>query len=209
MDAHVKVEDREIVFLDVDPASHIGNCLLNVRLYEEPNLQFIKSLNVQGNYADVGAHIGTHSLYFAMFCPAMRVYAFEPKKIYYQHLLANIKANHVKNCLPFNYGLVAAKGDKMNPDEGETFQTATLDEFHLENVRVLKIDVENMELAVLKGAVNTLKTVQHLFLEVWTDEVYAQRGETSPMADICAFLEPYGFKFQRKLEWEDLCYWSK
>jgi hypothetical protein len=73
----------------------------------------------------------------------------------------------------------------------------------------MNIDLQNMELRVLKGAVKTLKTVEHLFLEVWTDEVYAKRGEPSPMADICAFLEPYGLKFQRKLEWEDLVWFSK
>jgi hypothetical protein len=209
MDAIVKCEGREITFLDVDPASHIGNCLLNVRLYEEPNLQFIKSLNVHGNYCDAGAHIGTHALYFAMFCPALRVYAFEPKKIYYDHLLANIKANCVKNCLPFNYALVEQRGVQMNPDEGETFQTETLDHFNLQDVKVLKIDVENMELRVLKGATKTLETVQHLFLEVWTDEVYAKRGENSPMADIVSFLQPYGIKPVREMEWENLWYFKR
>jgi hypothetical protein len=208
-DAKITQGTREVTFFDVDPASHIGNCLLNVGWYERPNLDFIRSLNVQGNYVDAGSFIGTHALFFALFCPAKRVYAFEPKTVYYQHLLQNIRGNWVKNCLAYNYALVEAPGVQMNPDEGETFLTATLDEFHLQDVRVMKIDVENMELRVLKGARRTLKTVEHLFAEVWTDEVYARRGEPSPMAEICALLELYGLKFQRKLEWEDLCYWTK
>jgi hypothetical protein len=209
MDAKIIYEGREVTFFDVDEKSHIGNCLLNVCWYELKNLEVIRSLDVQGNYVDAGAHIGTHALFFSLFCPAKRVYAFESKHEYYLKLLKNINGNHVKNCLPFNYALVGERGEQMNPDEGETFKTETLDHFNLENVKLLKIDVENMELRVLKGAVRTLKTVEHLFLEVWTDEVYAKRGETSPMAEIVSFLQPYGIRPVRELEWENLWHFKR
>lgn len=209
MDATIEYEGRKVTFYGVDEKSHIGNCLLNVCWYELPNLIEIQKLNIRGNYVDAGSHYGTHALFFALFCPALRVYAFEPKRAWYELLLENIRRNHVTNCLPFNFALVEAHGATIPPDEGEEFATATLDSFRIPDVKVMKIDVENMELRVLKGATKTLKTVEHLFLEVWTDEVYARRGEASPMADICSFLEPYGLKFQKKLPWEDLVWFSR
>src|SRR5690242_14897511 len=164
MNAIVKVEGREITFFDVDPASHIGNCLLNVRLYEEPNLEFIKSLNVSGNYVDAGAHIGTHSIYFSLFCPSRMVYAFEPKRAYYEKLKRNLAENGIKNVLPFAVALVEEDDAVLPIDEGEVWLRRSLDSFQFHDVKVLKIDTESTELRVLQGAKETLHQVEHLFL---------------------------------------------
>lgn len=209
MDAIVKVEGRELKFLDVDPNSHIGNCLLNVCLYELPNLEIIKALNVKGNYVDVGAHIGTHALYFSLFCPSWKVYAFEPHRDSYEKLVANLTVNHAENCIPFPVALAEEKDAELPIDQGEIWTRRTLDSFDLWDVKVLKIDVESSELRVLQGAKETLKSVEHLFLEVWTDEVYARRGEKSPMADIVAFLKPYGIEPVGAMPWEDLWHFKK
>jgi FkbM family methyltransferase len=47
-------------------------------LYEEPFLKYIRSLDLQGVYVDIGAHLGTHTVWFATVCPSTRVHAFEP-----------------------------------------------------------------------------------------------------------------------------------
>ncbi len=209
MNATIHYEGRDVTFYDVDEKSHIGNCLLNVCWYELPNLEFIRSLQVGGNYVDVGAHIGTHALYFSLNCPCRHVYAFEPHRDSHRKLFRNLIENKVVNCTPFFFALVEAPDASLPVNEGEVWNRATLDSFQLEDVRLLKIDVESSELRVLQGAKETLKQVEHVFLEVWTDEVYARRGEKSPMIDICAFLEPYGLKYQKALPWEDLHWWTR
>jgi hypothetical protein len=210
VNATLKYEGREVTFYGLDEMSHIGNCLINVCWYEEKNLRVIRELQVGGNYVDVGAHIGTHALYFSFFCPSVKVYAFEPKGEYYAQLVKNVQLNQAyEKCKTIQCALVEAQGVQLPVDEGEVWKTATLDSFHLPDVRLLKIDVESSELRVLQGARETLKTVEHLFLEVWTDEVYAERGEESPMAEIIHFLQPYGIRLIRELEWENLWHFQK
>lgn len=209
MNAIVKCEGRELTFLDVDPASHIGNCLLNVCLYEEPNLKIIQSLGIEGNYCDVGAHIGTHALYFSLFCPSKTVYAFEPHPPYFANLIRNIEVNNAKNVTSFNAALVAKDNDFLPTNEGWEYRAMSLDFFQLQDIKVLKIDVESSELAVLQGAKETLKQVEHVFLEVWPEVTCKDRNVEYPMEAITEFLAPYGLKYKQAMPWEDLHWWAK
>ncbi len=211
MNATIHYGGRDVTFYDVDEATHIGNCLFNVCWYELPNLEIIRKLHLGGNYVDAGAHIGTHTLFFSLFCPSKNVYAFEPHPPYFKNLIKNAEANNAKNVTSFNCALVEKDNDfvPLPENEGWKYEAMSLDFFQLKDVKVLKIDVESSELRVLQGAKETLKQVEHLFLEVWTDDVYARRGEKSPMADICAFLEPYGIHPVGPMPWEDLWHFSK
>lgn len=209
MNATINYEGREVTFYDVDPASHIGNCLLNVCWYELPNLEIIRSLQVGGNYVDAGAHIGTHSIFFSLFCPARAVYAFEPHPPFYANLVNNLEANGVNNVRAFRCGLAGADGGRMPTNAGWSPESWALDSFGIEDVRLLKIDVEGMELRVLQGAKETLKTVEHVFLEVWPEATCKERGLEYPMQAITDFLAPYGLKYKQAMPWEDLHWWSK
>jgi protein O-GlcNAc transferase len=209
MNATLSYDGKEVTFYDVDASSHIGNCLLNVGWYERPNLDFIRDLKVVGNYVDVGAHIGTHSLFFSFFCPSKSVYAFEPKRDWYRKLVHNIRENDDRKTVAFYRALLESSDAVLPADEGETFGVSPLDFFAFEDVKLMKIDTEGTELRVLQGAKETLHTVEHLFLEVWSDEEYAKRGKSSPMKDIVAFLEPYRIRPVKELPWENLWYFKK
>jgi hypothetical protein len=52
--------------------------LTSGRVYEENFLQHIRDLGRRGDYVDVGAHLGTHTVWFAKLCPSTHVHAFEP-----------------------------------------------------------------------------------------------------------------------------------
>lgn len=209
MNATIHYQGRDVTFYDVDEKSHIGNCLLNVCWYELPNLEIMRALQVGGNYVDVGAHIGTHSLFFSLFCPAERVYAFEPHPPFYANLIKNLDANQADNVRAFRTGLVAYEGDTLPVNEGWNLDALTLDTFGIHDVRLLKIDTESTELNVLRGAKETLRTVEHVFLEVWPEATCKERNVEYPMQAITDFLAPYGLKYKQAMPWEDLHWWAK
>lgn len=68
------------------------------------------------NAVDIGAHVGSFSIFFAKFChdivfnkfrnPGPKIYAFEPDPENYKLLLTNIFLNHLQErIIPFNIGL--------------------------------------------------------------------------------------------------------
>lgn len=209
MNATINYEGREVTFYDVDPASHIGNCLLNVCWYELPNLEAIRSLQVGGNYVDAGAHIGTHSIFFSLFCPAEKVYAFESHPPYFAQLNKNLHLNGVRGVSTVCCALAESWQVRLPNNEGFEQNPLPLDVFGIPDVRLLKIDVEGMELRVLQGAKETLKTVEHVFLEVWPEATCKERGLEYPMQAITDFLAPYGLKYKQAMPWEDLHWWAK
>ena len=170
MDATVAYDGRAVEFHDVDPADYIGKILLGGEWYEMPNLEFIRGLQVGGTYVDAGAYIGTYSVFFSLFCPAERVYSFEPQPDIYDKLCWNLGLNGASNCVPLNMGLAdttrrcaprvvihgkevsgeAARGNRggawLLP--GDEIDVVTLDSLGIPDVRLVKIDVEGLELKV-------------------------------------------------------------
>ena len=70
-------------------------------------------------------------------------------------------------------------------------KTSTLDSYKLsEKYNFINIDVQGAELHVLKGALETLKHVDFLYVEVNIHEVYIGCGK---MHEVDALLEPLGF----------------
>ena len=78
---------------------------INFDNYEENELEVImRLLPRKGNFIDIGANIGWHSLIIAKNFKQVKVYAFEPIKKTYEFLKQNIKLNTIKNINTFNFG---------------------------------------------------------------------------------------------------------
>jgi FkbM family methyltransferase len=131
---------------------------------------------------DVGANIGTHTIAFAeMVGRTGRVHAFEPQSSLFHLLCGNIALNCLDNVrayrkavgsgdgeiklpelpapnTPFNYGAVSLS----MPCGGEKVELVPLDSLDLTSCRLIKIDVEGMELEVLEGAKKTVEKLQPL-----------------------------------------------
>jgi FkbM family methyltransferase len=220
--AVIKYADRQVTFCDVQPKDYIEGKLLEGQWYELRNLEFIRSLQVRGNYVDVGACIGTHSLFFSLFCPATQVYSFEANPQAYQKLTRNLTANGVSNCQTFNVGVSDVAGRATieelpgEPNLGATWlwlsgkddnaavDVRPLDSFNLQNVRLMKIDVEGMELRMLHGAINILKGAEHLFIEMWSEPQSRDRGVEYTAPKITDFLTTQGFQLDQ--EYDDRLY---
>lgn len=142
---------------------------------------------------DVGANYGYYSLLFASICPNLIIYAFEPNPYALEILNLNKRENikiilkavgnlngkikfeksHYVNSLASN---VVLQNNEVNNEDIIEVEIISLDKF-CEELNILphfiKIDVEKIELEVLEGALNVLKTYfPILSLEFYFDEKF-------------------------------------
>ncbi len=136
-------------------------------------------LKADDNIIEVGANIGSHTVFLARdICPSGKVFAFEPRRILFQMLCANIALNGLENvhawqlgagdvnetlregCMRFD-GPLNAGGLKVGSVEGDTEELAIVridDKISAhEKVALIKADVEGYEYRVLLGAGQTIK----------------------------------------------------
>ena len=170
-------------------------------------------------FVDVGANIGLFTLIAAYLVGANgRVYSFEPTLEIYQRLNENIRANGFGNVHSYQWALSDTESegslfksedgyDAWNsfakPIAGGTFTTETVhckrwDDFAhdnnlMENIAMMKIDVEGWETWVLKGAFEMLsrKDAPVLLVEFTED---AARSAGSSCTQLYKSLEELGYK---------------
>jgi len=119
---------------------------------------------------DVGANIGTHTLAFARLASGGAVIAFEPQRLIFQTLCGNVALNSLTNVRAFQYAVGETQDTILVPEidpttpnnfgglelggqqSGDQVAMIRLDDLELPACRLIKIDVEGMELDVIKGA---------------------------------------------------------
>ena len=139
---------------------------------------------------DGGAHIGTWSRHLA--AEFDRVMAFEPADDTYACLVENAIAH--SNVVPINKALgeVIGRGkivdDPSRPGntgarhlgKGDSVDVIPLDEYDLQDLDFLKLDVEGYEIEAINGAAETLKRCR----PVVVIEVKKLRAERDPKAAV-------------------------
>jgi FkbM family methyltransferase len=135
-----------------------------------------------GIFLDIGAHTGSYAVCLSPHCHS--VYAFEPHERNFYALCGSVALSNRQNIHCFRLGLGSpdqlfeepilniqnedggnATLDVVDPDKiirKETIELTTLDIFFANRplshpIKFIKIDVENNELEVLKGAVKTIE----------------------------------------------------
>lgn len=142
---------------------------LNNEFYEQAFLDHIRSLGLRGVYVDAGSCLGTHTVWFALYCESTYVHAFDPRERCAQWTQMNVDANDLRHKVTVHkLGLSDAKGEATSLLDGvqEVFPVARLDRVVRarpqrrggdRRVVVIKADVEGMEEVVLRGAKRILK----------------------------------------------------
>jgi FkbM family methyltransferase len=132
---------------------------------------------------DIGAHIGTHTLALSEAVgPSGRVIAFEPQPKLFRELFMNMALNGASN-IDFYWAGIGDRvaqielgaegvgnegGSSLTGGTGKFVSLITLDSLHLDNVSLIKIDVEGMENAVIDGAKETLlRNRPTIFIEIF------------------------------------------
>ena len=167
---------QEIPFYVYNFNETISNHLRHNKLpYELPFLLYIKrNFPEHQEIIDIGANIGNHSLFFAKFLKNDRVHAFEPHQSNFELLQKNLAG---QKCQLYNLALSNFEGELPlynsqienyggfslhSYSNGTSFKVLdsipvrTLDSFNLNNITMIKIDVENHENEVLEGAKDTI-----------------------------------------------------
>ncbi len=169
--------------------SFVGRALDLYGEWCESEIELFASLLAPGDVVvDVGANIGTHTVFFGKHVgPKGRVVAIEPQRFVHGLLVANVAANGLANveCLlaaasdeegtvaipvvnprqACNFGAIGVAGAARSGGT-EAVRATTIDALALERCSLVKVDVEGLETLVLSGAARTIARLQPiLFVE--------------------------------------------
>lgn len=193
------------------PYGHIQESWRHGMFYEEAMLDHIASKYSGGSFIDIGASIGNHTVYFALRCKPDNVYAFEPALESFDHMWRNTILNDLHSWqidwteIDFSKAIIKlyplAMGDHHCHGEmimplggnegmwmfmeggGGRVNMTTLDLFDIPDVTLIKIDAEGYEVAILRGALETIKKHKPaIFIEGRTPEdIYEISNILSPI----------------------------
>ena len=192
-------------------------------LYNKNDIYIGKSLELYGEFSygeaqlfeaivkpgmtvvEVGANIGSHTIPLAQWAgPQGRVHAFEPQRIVYQTLCANLALNHLTNVIAH----YAAAGDKegelivpeLEPratnnfgglglgdfEQGRKVPILTVDSLELPACHFIKADVEGMEELALRGAEETIRRCRPV--------LYVENDRKEKAEDLVRYVHSLGYR---------------
>ena len=181
----------------------------NATFYEVEMLECIQRIaSPDGLAIDVGANIGNHTVYLAGVC-GLEVIALEPEPQCFDILRRNVELNDLREVvsaralaagaepgqgvsLRVSEGNLGASRFQVQ-DEGST-EVVTIDSLEREApVRLLKIDVEGMEAAVLEGAQRTLAEERPV--------VFVEAMKPQLLLQVRRILEAHDYRPVEQLNW--------
>ena len=167
----------------LQPDDVIASTLKIDRLWEEELLLvFDKYLDRSSVVVEVGSFCGDHTVYLSKKCKT--VYAFEGELTNFYHLISTLFLNDCYNVIPENRVIGNGEMVRLATDKdgdiwgwsrrynasggrfvvGGDRKAERLDDLNLPEIDLLKIDVEGMDLRVLKGASNLIDECHPLIL---------------------------------------------
>ena len=170
--------------------TYIGSSIREYGEWSPGEIEIIKQLVKPFDVViELGSNIGSHTVPIAQLVPEGLVYAFEPQNIIFENLCANISINSLTNCIcekfalsdnnneilcapnsDFlkleNFGASVLEKSKNNFNYSVPVETLDNKFSDLQRLKLLKMDIEGMELNALKGGENLIKRTQpFLYLE--------------------------------------------
>lgn len=160
---------------------------------------------------DIGAFYGTHTIVLSKIFPNSDIHAFEINPLH--AFCCSENCNEMKNVTVHTVGLSDCRSrhdiaywnaDKINhgncsiinPSRDrdmliniQQVNCVPLDEYNFKNVSLVKIDVEEHEINVLKGALNTIKSSKPTIIV----EIFKESYESFITSDIWSKLEAIGY----------------
>lgn len=154
-----------------------GTMLEKYGEYSEGEVDTFRQILRPGMTAvEIGANIGSHTLPLArMVGPDGRVVAFEPQRSIFQMLCANLALNGLEQVEAHWAAVGSSPGEVLiarlnsrvrqnfggysigQAGGGDMVRLLTLDSFNLPACDLIKIDVEGMEIEVIRGGLETIR----------------------------------------------------
>jgi FkbM family methyltransferase len=174
--------------------TYVGRSLAELGEFSEGEAELFRQIVRPGmTVVEAGANIGAHTIVLARLVgEAGYVHAIEPQRLVFQTLAGNVALNSLANvrCYQAAAGeqlgsIVVPMLDVKSPNNfgglglgahelGERVPVMTVDSLKLPQCGILKIDVEGMELAVIRGAADTIRRCKPILY------VENDRAERSP-----------------------------
>ncbi len=215
-DANIYLKDEFGIIVQRAPTDNFEYLLRTGNACDAADMMRALQDKIRGSHVclDVGANIGIVSVWMAQ--RADQVYAFEPASGNRQRMAENLRVNRADNVevipvavadragqmtlhLHAGYGHHSLARVKTSPRIGqESVPVVTLNEFcaerRIEQVDVLKIDVEGYEVEVLQGASDLLRErrIRCVILEISAD-VLSHIGRS--VDELLDCLTPFGYTF--------------
>jgi FkbM family methyltransferase len=150
--------------------------LVSGHVFEDTQLLALKKIISPGaTVVDVGANIGQHTIFFAKNLKAKKVIPIEPNPSFAEIIRENVALNDVVN-VDFSllgYGVgekegkcrivesdISPQDDVVEYDQLGEIPISPLDRLIKEDVHLIKIDVDESELEVLRGMEKILETMR-------------------------------------------------
>ena len=177
-------------FLVLDNDWYVGRLLLRDGEYsEEEVLLFSRLVGPDDVVFEAGSNIGAHTVPLAKM--AKQVVAWEPQRHLYHLLCGNLALNNCHNVSAYPAALGAAQGhlyppkldydelfnfggvplrrswsDEVKFENADPVVVYTIDQLQVKELKLLKVDVEGMEVDVVNGAKATIVRCRpYLYLE--------------------------------------------
>jgi FkbM family methyltransferase len=182
-----KIENGLHFYIDL-PNDLIKGELFQGKAWEKITDTLVKRYAKPGSVVlDIGAYVGTHAMFMSKCVgPQGKVYAFEPQPKSFRELFMNMKLNNISNAFLKNMALGKEEGKvelSLIPQGNEGMASCyggsgvfvemnTLDSFKLNNISLIKIDVEGMEDEVLAGGMKTIQKNRPVLIV----EILGRRG---------------------------------
>ena len=185
---------------------YIGRGLKKYGEFSEGEAALFQQLLRAGDVVvEAGANFGAHTVAMAkMVGEQGSIIAFEPQRLVYQTMVANIALNSLTNVFTLHAGLGAYPGSikipVLNPakglnfggfsigshDDGEEVPVKTIDSLNLNRCRLIKADVEGMECDVLEGARDTITKLKPI--------LYVENDRAENSQQLIAFIQSFGYR---------------
>lgn len=212
MKKQFKYQKKDVVLNHHGLSDHISKAIHKRKFYELTLLEYIASLKIKGNYIDVGANIGNHSVFFSMFCDSDKVYSFEPEPSNFTILHRNILDNNLEHKTNvYNFGLGSSDKKAHSVVNQKNYGSTYLKDDEYGNIEiinandifkgtkidVLKIDAESMSFEIFKTLETKIKKDKPLLIiEAEKDElVYMEKSLNIKHHRVFNATPTYVFKF--------------
>jgi FkbM family methyltransferase len=156
-----------------DKDFYIGKTIIASGQYCDDEVKLLSQiLKPNDNVIEVGSNIGSIAIPIGLAISDGVLYAIEPQQYIYNMLCANIAVNNLSNIKPIRYAVGSTSGNVNLPNidyetvtnfggveildtnDGDSVELIRLDDYfkNLTQLKLIKIDVEGMEIDVLNGA---------------------------------------------------------
>lgn len=195
--------------------------------YEEPvKSAILEHLPKNGVFFDVGANIGLISLFISKFRKDASIYSFEPARCTSTAIEQTVKKNGIGNIHLIKKGVSDKSQDNVSffidskssggnsllesaishsVERSESITLTTLDDFIAQNKKipsVIKVDVQDAECSVIKGARQLIKNYQPTFIIEASNELILK--DEAVFSEIFAGYEVYVVGMSKKVPITDL-----